>query len=59
MLPSPASIRRSPSIEPQYSVANVSQIVAIDRALLTRHVGRLSKRQLELVFAGIAIVFDR
>jgi mRNA interferase MazF len=41
------------------SVANVSQIVTVDRALLSRQVGRLSKRQLDLVFAGIDIVFDR
>ena len=44
---------------PKDSVANVSQIVAIDRTLLSRHVGRLSQRQLDLVFAGIDIVFDR
>jgi mRNA interferase MazF len=43
---------------PKDSVANVSQIVAIDRTLLSRHVGRLSKRQLDLVLAGIDIVFD-
>ncbi len=44
---------------PKDSVANVSQIVTIDRTLLSRHVGRLSKRQLDLVFAGIDIVLDR
>jgi mRNA interferase MazF len=44
---------------PKDSVANVSQIVTIDRALLSRNVGRLSSRQLDLVFAGIDIVFDR
>jgi mRNA interferase MazF len=44
---------------PKDSVANVSQIVTIDRTLLSRHVGRLSQRQLGLVFAGIDIVFDR
>ena len=44
---------------PKDSVANVSQIVAIDRTLLGRHVGRLSQRQLGLVLAGIDIVFDR
>jgi mRNA interferase MazF len=44
---------------PKDSVANMSQIVAIDRTLLSRHVGRLSERQLDLVFAGIDIVFDR
>jgi mRNA interferase MazF len=44
---------------PKDSVANVSQLLTIDRTLLSRHVGRLSKRHLDLVFAGIDIVFDR
>jgi len=44
---------------PKDSVANVSQIVTIDRSLLTEEVGKLSKRQLELVFAGIDIVMGR
>jgi len=44
---------------PKDSVANVSQVVTIDRSLLGRQVGRLSKRQLDLVFAGIDIVLDR
>ncbi len=41
------------------SVANVSQVVALDRALLTERVGRSSKRQLELVFSGIDLVLGR
>ena len=41
------------------SVANVSQLLTIDRTLLGRHVGRLSSRQLDLVFAGIDILLDR
>jgi mRNA interferase MazF len=41
------------------SVANVSQLVALDRALLTERVGRSSKRQLELVFSGIDLVLGR
>ncbi len=41
------------------SVANVSQIVTLDRTLLTERVGRISKRQLELVFAGLDIVLGR
>ena len=41
------------------SVANVSQIVTIDRALLAERVGRVSKKQLELVFAGVDIVLGR
>ena len=41
------------------SVANVSLIVAIDRHQLTESVGKLSRRQLELVLAGIDIVLGR
>ena len=44
---------------PKDSVANASQIIALDRELLTEEVGKLSKRQLELVLAGIDIVIDR
>jgi mRNA interferase MazF len=41
------------------SIANVSQIVTLDRTLLTERVGRISKKQLELVFAGVDIVLGR
>jgi mRNA interferase MazF len=41
------------------SVANVSQIVTLDRALLTERLGRVSKKQLELVFAGVDLVLGR
>ena len=41
------------------SVANVSQIVTLDRASLTERVGRVSKKQLELVFSGLDIVLGR
>ena len=41
------------------SVANVSQVVAIDRALLSQRVGKLSSRQLALILAGIDIVLGR
>jgi len=44
---------------PKDSVANVSQIVTVDRDLLTEEVGKLSKRQLELVLAGIDIILGR
>ena len=44
---------------PKDSVANVSQILTIDRTLLSRQVGRLSSTQLDRVFAGIDIVLDR
>ncbi|MBI3248111.1 MAG: type II toxin-antitoxin system PemK/MazF family toxin [Deltaproteobacteria bacterium] len=38
---------------PKDSVANVSQIVALDRGVLTERVGEISHRQLELVLAGL------
>jgi mRNA interferase MazF len=44
---------------PKDSVANTSQIITLDRALLTEDVGKLSKRQIELVLSGIDIVLGR
>ena len=41
------------------SVANVSQVVTLDRDVLTERLGRVSKKQLELVFAGIDLVLGR
>ena len=44
---------------PKDSVANASQIITLDRELLSEEVGKLSKRQLELILAGIDIVLGR
>jgi len=41
------------------SVANVSQVVALDRAILTERVGRCSRKQLQLVLAGLDLVLGR
>ena len=41
------------------SVANVSQIVALDKSLLTERVGKLSMAKLELVLSGIDVVLGR
>ena len=41
------------------SVANVSQIVTVDRSTLTDRVGQLSRAKLELVLTGIDIVIGR
>jgi mRNA interferase MazF len=41
------------------SVANVSQLVALDRSILTERAGRVSKKQLELVFVGIDVMLGR
>lgn len=44
---------------PKDSVANVSQIVSIDRTMLTERVGKIPRRQLELIFAGLDLVLGR
>jgi mRNA interferase MazF len=41
------------------SVANVSQIITIDRSLLTERVGRLTQKQIAQILHGIDIVFGR
>jgi mRNA interferase MazF len=41
------------------SVANVSQLVTVDRDALTERVGTLSASNLELVLAGIEVVLGR
>jgi len=49
---------RSTSL-PKDSVANVSQIVPLDRTFLTERVGKLSTAKLELVLSGIDVVLGR
>jgi len=44
---------------PKDSVANVSQVVAVDKSILTERVGRLSQAKLQLVLAGIDVVLGR
>jgi mRNA interferase MazF len=44
---------------PKDSVANVAQIITLDRTLLTEEVGKLSKRQLDLILSGVDIVLGR
>ena len=41
------------------SVANVSQVLTLDRSLLKKRVGHLPSRQIELVLAGITVVLAR
>jgi len=41
------------------SVANVSQVVAVDKSILTERVGKLSSSKLDLVLAGIDTVLGR
>src|SRR5204862_8082258 len=44
---------------PKDSVANVSQIVTLDRDLLVERVGKLPHPKLELLFAGIDVVLGK
>jgi mRNA interferase MazF len=44
---------------PRNSVANVSQIVTIDKSLLSERIGKLPGAKLELIFSGIEIVLAR
>jgi mRNA interferase MazF len=44
---------------PKDSVANVTQIIAIDRSLLLDLAGRISQRHLDFLWKGIDVLFDR
>jgi mRNA interferase MazF len=44
---------------PKESVANVSQVVTLDKAELTERVGKLPKTKFELVLSGIDVVLGR
>ena len=44
---------------PKDSVANVSQVVALDKMLLTDRVGKLPRNKLAVLLAGIDVVLGR
>ena len=44
---------------PKDSVANVSQIVTLDKTLLTERAGKLPRAKLHLVLSGIDVVLGR
>lgn len=44
---------------PKESVANVSQLSALDRATLVAHAGHLSRRWVEEILAGVDVVLGR
>jgi mRNA interferase MazF len=44
---------------PRDSVANVSQLLTLDKELLTKRVGRLPRGKLELLFFGIDLVLGK
>ncbi|MFY9908482.1 MAG: type II toxin-antitoxin system PemK/MazF family toxin [Candidatus Sulfotelmatobacter sp.] len=57
----PGNVRLSTRITglPKDSVANVSQIISLDRFLLTERAGKLPRAKLELLFSGIDLVLGR
>jgi mRNA interferase MazF len=44
---------------PKDSVANVSQIVTLDKALLTERTGKIPRTKIELILSGIDVVLGR
>lgn len=44
---------------PKDSVANVSQIITLDRSLLTERVAKLPRTKLDLILAGIDTILGR
>ena len=44
---------------PKDSVANVSQIISLDKALLATRVGKLQRTKVELVLSGIDLVLGK
>jgi len=44
---------------PRDSVATVSQLVTLDRNILTERVGKLPEKKIELVLSGIDVVLGR
>jgi mRNA interferase MazF len=57
--PGNVALGRKISGLPKDSVANVSQIVALDRDMLTERAGKVQRRHLDLVFAGLDLVLGR
>ena len=57
--PGNVSLSSSSTGLPKDSVANVSQLVTVDRRLLSERSGVLSEATLELVLAGIDVVLGR
>jgi mRNA interferase MazF len=44
---------------PKDSVANVSQVIALDKTVLAERVGKLSRAKTELVLSGIDVILGR
>ena len=52
-------LRASMTGLPKDSVANVSQVVALDRTLLEERVGRIAAAKIDLLLAGLDVVLGR
>lgn len=57
--PGNVELRRRSSGLRKDSVANVSQIIIVDRALLIEQVGKISRTELSLVLSGIDVILGR
>ena len=57
--PGNASLSLKQTGLPKVSVTNTSQIVALDRSVLTDRVGKLPRAKLDLILSGIDIVLGR
>lgn len=57
----PGNVRLSARLTglPKDSVANVSQVVTLDKDLLTERVGKLARAKLELLLSGIDVELGR
>jgi mRNA interferase MazF len=57
----PGNLRLSARVTglPKDSVANVSQIVSLDRGLLTTRVTKLPRPKMEMLFSGIDLVLGK
>ena len=44
---------------PHDSVANASQVISVDKEVLTEHVGKLTRSKLELILASLDAVLGR
>lgn len=57
----PGHVRLSARITnlPKDSVAKASQVIALDKVLLTERVGKLSRAKIELLLTGIDVVLGR
>lgn len=51
-------VRQSESGLPQDSVANVTQVVTLDRDFLSKRVGRIPPRTMAKIDAGLRLVLD-